>query len=215
MDDIKSIMLRRLELANAKLDGEIKRLDIDLKKFELQNKPSFLKSVVINAAVFAALIAVFAAAGTTYVSSRIAQQQRELERERNQMQIALERDKHENELLSRILSTPKFWEEPCISAATISYYLGAHVFTRGDHRDILQESSASSEKTHKPASKDADPTSPAFLQAAGRDGYSAGLGLARDDFVPFTAAAWLHLAAGELLEAGDDSCGWKARCRRG
>jgi hypothetical protein len=33
-----------------------------------------------------------------------------LESERNQMQIALERDKHENELLSRILSTPKFWE---------------------------------------------------------------------------------------------------------
>jgi hypothetical protein len=131
--------LKRLSLENARLDREIKTLDIKLKNLEIKNKPGFWKGVFTNAAFLAAVITIFVTAGTATVSFVIAKLQRELDLEKSLVQGALDRDKHEDDLITKILSLPvSSLKDRCDTISQLSYYLGSGVFKTRQRQDVME-----------------------------------------------------------------------------
>jgi hypothetical protein len=126
--------LKRLESENARLDSIIKKLDIQLREFDLANKPGFWKSVFTNPAFLAGIITIFVTAGTATVSFIIAGQQQKVDLEKSRLQAIVERDKHEDGLISGIVTS----QGGCSVAARLTHYLYAGVFTNERKRKAME-----------------------------------------------------------------------------
>src|SRR5881394_1049929 len=92
--------LKALLIENAKLDAQTKGLDIRLKQFELEHKPGFWKGVIASPAFLAALIAVFATAGSATVTSIITSHQQALDARRFEETNRMERLKYQTSVFA-------------------------------------------------------------------------------------------------------------------
>jgi hypothetical protein len=126
--------LKAIQITNAEIDTDLKRLDQKLKTFELDNKPGFWKGVLASPAFLAAVVAVCATAGSAFVTVIVAQQQRSLDRyrtesllvsdrERNEAILNVERTKLTTMLVSSLISSAKA-DESCSTAQQLMSFLG-------------------------------------------------------------------------------------------
>jgi len=88
--------LKKIQLA-------IAQIDLKLKQVDLENRPSFWKSVFTNPAFLAAVITVCITGGTTFITSNAAQHQREAELQRAVVQREIDDARSRAEMNVRIL----------------------------------------------------------------------------------------------------------------
>lgn len=101
MQRMQPLDLRNMDMEQIKI--ETARIDLQLKQLELENRPTFWKSVLTNPAFLAAVITVCITGGTTFITSNAAKQQRDSESARAAQQRALDEAKSRAERNTVIL----------------------------------------------------------------------------------------------------------------